>query len=101
MDLAAVDSANPRMGWEVCNNNLNLTNIVYFIGFSRLAGVTSSSWSTTNNTDNLKPEKSQDTKENLKTEDFRTGEEDEKNVLEVTTAKLFKVCKVHISDLFI
>lgn len=62
-------------------------------GFSRLAGVTSSSWSTTNNTDNLKPEKSQDTKENLKTEDFRTGEEDEKNVLEVTTAKLFKFDK--------
>jgi len=54
-------------------------------GFKRLAGTTSSSWgnSSSSSQEEVKEKKS-------KQEPVKTGEEDEKNVLEVTTAKLFK-----------
>lgn len=55
-------------------------------GFKRLAGTTSSSWgnSSSSSQEEVKEKKS-------KQDPVKTGEEDEKNVLEVTTAKLFKV----------
>jgi len=55
------------------------------LGFKRLAGTTSSSWG------NSSSSSQEEVKEKKAKLDVKTGEEDEKNVLEVTTAKLFKV----------
>merc|ERR1719259_1262475 len=54
------------------------------VGFKRLAGTTSSSWG------NSSSSSQEEVKEKKAKLDVKTGEEDEKNVLEVTTAKLFK-----------
>merc|ERR1712131_247790 len=54
------------------------------LGFKRLAGTTSSSWG------NSSSSSQEEVKEKKAKLDVKTGEEDEKNVLEVTTAKLFK-----------
>merc|ERR1712126_197538 len=54
------------------------------VGFKRLAGTTSSSWG------NSSSSSQEEVKEKKSKPDVKTGEEDEKNVLEVTTAKLFK-----------
>jgi len=51
-------------------------------GFKRLAGSMSSSWGSSNSQEEAKEKKAK--------QEVKTGEEDEKNVLEVTTAKLFK-----------
>jgi len=57
-------------------------------GFKRLAGTTSSSWG---NSSSSSQEEVKEKKSKLEKKDpVKTGEEDEKNVLEVTTAKLFK-----------
>jgi len=53
-------------------------------GFKRLAGATSSSWG------NSSSSSQEEVKEKKSKQEVKTGEEDEKNVLEVTTAKLFK-----------
>jgi len=53
-------------------------------GFKRLAGTTSSSWG------NSSSSSQEEVKEKKSKQEVKTGEEDEKNVLEVTTAKLFK-----------
>jgi len=53
-------------------------------GFKRLAGATSSSWG------NSSSSSQEEVKEKKSKKEVKTGEEDEKNVLEVTTAKLFK-----------
>jgi len=52
------------------------------LGFKRLAGTTSSSWG------NSSSSSQEEVKEKKAKLDVKTGEEDEKNVLEVTTAKL-------------
>ena len=59
--------------------------ISWIAGFKRLAGATSSSWG------NSSSSSQEEVKEKKSKQEVKTGEEDEKNVLEVTTAKLFKV----------
>ena len=53
-----------------------------FSGFAKLSGAGTSSWATGDQAEK---------KSELKSEDVKTGEEEEKNVLMITTAKLFKV----------
>ena len=68
--------------------------ISWTAGFKRLAGATSSSWG------NSSSSSQEEVKEKRSKQEVKTGEEDEKNVLEVTTAKLFKVLSIYICFIY-